>query len=29
MSEGSIAPTPVVIEAHNVEKYSVPEKYYQ
>ncbi|KAL7268041.1 acetyl-coenzyme A synthetase 2 [Rhizina undulata] len=29
MSENGITPQPVVIEAHNVQTYQVPEKYYQ
>lgn len=29
MSEGNAIPQPVVIEAHNVQTYQVPEKYYQ
>lgn len=29
MSEGEIATQPVVIEAHNVQKYEVPQKYLE
>lgn len=30
MSEGNTAPAvPVVVEAHNVQKYEVPKKYFE